>query len=67
MININTRAQAGRLQVEFINIVEKPTFIEYLRSGWQINLHVAIDFTASNGESSMPTSLHYLGGFNQYE
>lgn len=55
------------MQIEFINIVEKPTFIEYLRSGWQINLHVAIDFTASNGESSLPTSLHFLGDFNQYE
>ena len=67
MQNLQTRALAGRLQVEFINLVEKPTFIDYLRSGWQINLHVAIDFTASNGESSMPTSLHYLGDFNQYE
>ena len=67
MTNTFTRAPAGRLQVEFINLVEKPTFIDYLRSGWQINLHVAIDFTASNGESSMPNSLHYLGDFNQYE
>lgn len=65
--NMFTRGQAGRMQVEFINLIEKPTFIEYLRSGWQINLHVAIDFTASNGESSMPNSLHYLGDFNQYE
>ena len=38
-----------------------------MRSGWQINLHVALDFTASNGESSLPTSLHFLGAFNQYE
>jgi hypothetical protein len=30
-------------------------------------LHVAIDFTGSNGESSSPTSLHYLGDFNKYE
>jgi hypothetical protein len=62
--NFETRAQAGRLQVEYINLVEKPSFIDYLRSGWQINLHVAIDFTASNGESSMPNSLHYLNEFN---
>jgi hypothetical protein len=53
--------------VDSIRIIEKPSFIDYLRSGWQINLHVALDFTASNGESSLPTSLHYLGGFNQYE
>lgn len=25
------------------------TFTDYLRSGWQINLAVAIDYTASNG------------------
>jgi hypothetical protein len=53
--------------VEHVEIIEKPSFIDYLRSGWQINLHVAIDFTASNGESSLVSSLHYLGEFNQYE
>lgn len=26
-----------------------PTFVDYLRGGWQINLSVAIDYTASNG------------------
>ena len=28
---------------------------------------LAIDYTASNGEPSNPTSLHYLGPNNQYE
>jgi hypothetical protein len=65
--NVFTRADAGRMIVEHAEVIEKPSFIDYLRSGWQINLHVAIDFTASNGESSVPTSLHYLGQFNQYE
>jgi len=50
--------------VDHIELIEKPSFIDYLRSGWQINLHVAIDFTASNGESSLVSSLHYLGEFN---
>ena len=31
-------------------IEEKKSFVEYLKSGWFINLSVAIDFTASNGE-----------------
>jgi hypothetical protein len=35
-----------------------PNFLEYLRSGWGINMSVAIDFTASNGEISDPDSLH---------
>lgn len=64
MSNTYTRAAAGRLIIEHFELIEKPSFIDYLRSGWQINLHVAIDFTASNGESSMPNSLHFLGEFN---
>ena len=34
--------------IEF-TIQEKKSFVEYLKSGWFINLSVAIDFTASNG------------------
>ena len=33
-------------------------FIDYLRGGMQINLHVAIDFTGSNGASNLPNSLY---------
>jgi hypothetical protein len=47
---------------------ENPNFAEYLRSGWQLSLSVAIDFTASNGKVSDPRSLHYPGGVsNEYE
>lgn len=65
--NNGTKLAAGNMNLENIRFSEKPSFLDYLRSGWQINLHVAIDFTASNGESSQPSSLHYLGAFNQYE
>jgi hypothetical protein len=47
-----------------MKIVEKPSFVEYLRSGWQINVMVAIDYTGSNGEPSSPKSLHFLGAAN---
>lgn len=33
--------------------------MEFLRSGWGINLSVAIDYTASNGDIVDTTSLHY--------
>lgn len=32
---------------------------EYLRDGWFINMSVAIDFTASNGDPELPSSLHH--------
>jgi hypothetical protein len=50
----------------------KPTIGEFLRSGWVIQLGVAIDFTASNGDPNTPSSLHFIRGGdpmmrNQYE
>jgi hypothetical protein len=44
--------------------------VDYLRSGWFINMSAAIDFTASNGELSDPKSLHRQhtdGRMNDYE
>ena len=45
---------AGTLNIEHMSVVEMPTFIDYLRSGWGISLAVAIDFTGSNGEPTQP-------------
>jgi len=42
----------------------KPTFIDYLRAGWELSLSVAIDYTASNGDPSQSDSLHFLGPNN---
>lgn len=46
-------------------IVQQPSFVDYLKAGWYINMTVAIDFTASNGD------LHELRpldqGMNDYE
>ena len=55
------------MAIEQIQVVERPSFLTYLKSGTQISLAVAIDFTGSNGEPSYPNSLHFLGGYNQYE
>lgn len=63
-------AVVGTLSFDNIRILEKPSFVDYLRSGWYINLACAIDFTASNGELSDPNSLHHQslnGHLNNYE
>ena len=57
----------GKINFKSFAIVERPSFVDYLRSGWQISLTLAIDFTASNGNPSDPSSLHFLGARNQYE
>ncbi|XP_043374475.1 copine-9 isoform X2 [Dermochelys coriacea] len=39
------------------------SFVDYIRGGTQLNFTVAIDFTASNGVPSQPTSLHYMSPY----
>ena len=64
MLDAKTGAFAGILNFNDFRVIEHPNFVDYLRSGWQISLSVAIDFTASNGQINDPTSLHSLGDNN---
>ena len=48
-------------------LFDRPSFLDYLRSGIKISIVGAIDYTASNGNPSSSSSLHYLGANNQYE
>lgn len=60
---------SGILEAPQLELIQKHTFIEYLRGGLEINLIVGIDYTLSNGAPSDPRSLHYLEGPlpNQYQ
>mmetsp|Transcript_24516 Transcript_24516/g.21688 ORF Transcript_24516/g.21688 Transcript_24516/m.21688 type:complete len:186 (-) Transcript_24516:650-1207(-) len=62
-------ADKGTLLLKQFNIVEKASFLDYLRGGTRLALMTAIDFTASNGSPSESTSLHYCYGsqLNQYQ
>jgi Copine/C2 domain len=40
----------------------KPSFVDYISGGCELNVVVAIDFTGSNGNPKTPGTLHYLGG-----
>ena len=53
--------------IEAFKITERPSFIDYLRSGWGLSLAVAIDFTGSNGDPKNASSLHNISKINQYE
>jgi hypothetical protein len=49
---------------------EKPSFVDYIAGGTEINLIVAIDYTGSNGDPRKPGTLHYIhpdGQLNDYE
>jgi hypothetical protein len=51
---------SGVLLVEMCEITPRPSFLDYVRGGMELAFTVAIDFTASNGNPSMPDSLHYV-------
>lgn len=58
----------GYLHIQ-TNVSKLYSFLDYLRSGCEISLMVAIDFTGSNGDPNDPKSLHYLSPhtLNDYE
>eukprot|EP00127_Corallochytrium_limacisporum_P005789 Clim_evm7s211 gene=Clim_evmTU7s211 len=60
---------SGVLNFTSIEYEKKPTLIEYLQGGCEINLAMAIDFTASNGNPANPQSLHHLNmqRMNEYQ
>lgn len=55
------RKTYGTLVVRKRRLRQQHSFIEYIRAGLDIQLMVAIDFTASNGDPRDKASLHYLG------
>jgi hypothetical protein len=58
LINPTSKAIVGTLSFDNIQFHPTPSLVDYLRSGWFINMACAIDFTASNGELIDPKSLH---------
>jgi hypothetical protein len=60
---------SGVLHFLTVQAIPLHTFTDYIRGGCEINLMVAIDFTASNGKQDHPQSLHYLGAQrdNEYQ
>jgi hypothetical protein len=63
-------AWTDKLMFSCANLYVMPNMVDYLRSGWQIGLTTAIDYTASNGDPMSPQSLHAVSSGqrkNQYK
>ncbi|XP_028680030.1 copine-9 [Erpetoichthys calabaricus] len=54
---------SGTVTLLSFKVDSEYTFVDYIRGGTQLNFTVAIDFTASNGNPSQPTSLHYMNPY----
>ncbi len=65
---LNSSNQIGKAILNH-SFKAKKTFLDYIRAGININLNIAIDYTASNEDPKNPISLHYyLGDMpNDYE
>lgn len=53
-------SEKGLIVLENFKQTVKYDFTDYLTCGMQMSMVVCIDFTASNGVQTQPTSLHYV-------
>ncbi|XP_005099802.1 copine-3 [Aplysia californica] len=60
-------SNSGLIFISSCKIVKEHTFLEYIFGGMQVNFTVGIDFTASNGNPSQSTSLHYINPYQPNE
>ncbi|XP_037540468.1 copine-9 [Nematolebias whitei] len=54
---------SGTVTLLSFKVESEYTFVDFIRGGTQLNFTVAIDYTASNGNPSQPTSLHYMSPY----
>eukprot|EP00741_Cyanophora_paradoxa_P008127 tig00001264_g7864.t1 len=59
-VNMGQTEHFGIVRLERAALKKQPTFTDYVSGGCEINLAVAIDFTASNGDPRLATSLHTM-------
>ncbi len=61
--------QSGYLKIDTLTFERRPTLGQFIKGGCEMSLIIAVDYTASNGAPSLPTSLHYQSAMkkNQYQ
>ncbi|CAG5131604.1 unnamed protein product, partial [Candidula unifasciata] len=53
-------SNSGVIYLTSLKVVKEYSFLDYIMGGTQINFTVGIDFTASNGNPTQSSSLHYI-------
>jgi hypothetical protein len=56
----NPKSHRQKLVCYMCELERRPTFLDYVRGGTELNFIVAVDFTLSNGHPASPKSLHYV-------
>ncbi|CAM9341780.1 unnamed protein product [Scytosiphon promiscuus] len=51
---------AGQILVNSCTLVPQPSFFDFLGGGLEMQFTVAIDYTSSNGDPNLPSSLHFV-------
>eukprot|EP00178_Gracilaria_changii_P022161 TRINITY_DN656_c0_g1_i1.p1 TRINITY_DN656_c0_g1~~TRINITY_DN656_c0_g1_i1.p1 ORF type:complete len:809 (+),score=110.99 TRINITY_DN656_c0_g1_i1:240-2429(+) len=60
-VNRPRYVHSGELIVHNVDVVQMPTFTQFLLGGLRLEFIVAVDFTSSNRPVTDPQSLHYMG------
>jgi len=53
-------SNGASIKLAGFKLEQKFSFLDYIFGGCEIKVHVAIDFTLSNGDPRDPKSLHYI-------
>ncbi len=56
----NRKGNMGQLIFNEKQVIQRPTFMDYINHGLQIGFQIVVDFTGSNGDPKIPSSLHHL-------
>lgn len=56
--------KSGKISLKGINVQKRISFLDYIFGGCEIGVHVAIDYTLSNGDPNNQNSLHHLDQYN---
>ena len=57
---LDLHTSIGAIKMHSISIERRETFLDYVSNGLEISLFIGIDFTKSNKDAHLPTSLHYM-------
>lgn len=56
-----------KLVISAVEVKKRESFLDYIFGGCEVGLHIAFDFTQSNGDPADPNSLHFNDPYkNQY-